>query len=176
MVQRRHFENAFLARLVRAHLQDHRKRLNHEDTADEWQQQLLLDDDGDRADGSAQRQRADIAHKYLRWMRVIPEKSDAGTNHGTTKDGELSHLRYVGQVKISGEDCMSTHISEHGECAGGDDGAADGEAVKAVSEIHRVARADDHQRDETDKWDEREEPGVLAAKQRIDDQVRTEIL
>src|SRR5712672_957439 len=158
MMQWRHLENAFLAHLVRAHLQDHRKRFDHEDAADERQQQLLLDDDGDSADSSAQRQRADVAHKYLRWMRVIPEKSDAGTNHGTTKDGELGNLRDARQLEIVGEDRMPAHVGKHSERARSDNGAADGEPIQTVSEVYRVARADDHQRNEGDEGNEGEEP------------------
>src|SRR6266404_5140985 len=133
MMQRRHLKNAFLAHLVRAHLQDHRKRFDDEDAADERQQQLLLDDDGDCADSSAQRQRADVAHKYLRWMRVIPEKSDAGTNHGTTKDGELGYLRNARQLEIVGEDGVSAHVCKHSQRAGRDHSAAYGEPIETVS-------------------------------------------
>src|SRR6476620_12401720 len=47
MVQGCHLEDALLPQLVAAYLQDDRERLEHEDAADERQQQLLLDDDGD---------------------------------------------------------------------------------------------------------------------------------
>src|SRR5579872_131681 len=39
-----HLENPFLAQLIRTHLQNHRKSLNHKDSADKGQQQFLLDD------------------------------------------------------------------------------------------------------------------------------------
>src|SRR5882762_3850069 len=54
MVNRRHLENAFLAQLVGTNLQDHRKRLDNENTADERQQQFLLDHHGYGADRPAQ--------------------------------------------------------------------------------------------------------------------------
>src|SRR5262245_17610553 len=66
VVQWRHLEDPLLAQLVGAHLNDHRQRLHHKNAADERQQQLLLDNDGHRADGATERQRADVAHKNLR--------------------------------------------------------------------------------------------------------------
>src|SRR5579885_8303 len=46
MVQRGHFENTFAPRFVTAHLQNDRERFDDIHTADEWQQQLLLDQHG----------------------------------------------------------------------------------------------------------------------------------
>src|SRR5438270_13946468 len=42
MMNRRHFEDTFLAKLVRPDLQNHRERLNDKNATDEWQQQLLF--------------------------------------------------------------------------------------------------------------------------------------
>src|SRR5271157_5208372 len=58
VVNRRHLENALLAKLVGAHLEDLRQRLNHENAPDKWQQQLLLDDDSHGADRSPEGQRS----------------------------------------------------------------------------------------------------------------------
>src|SRR3954469_8311358 len=138
MMQRRHLKDPLLAHLVRAHLQDHGKRFDHEDAADEWQQQLLLDDYGDCADSSAERQRADVAHKYLCWVRVIPEKSDAGTNHGTTKDGELGDLRNTRQLQIVGEDSVSAHVGKDSQRARSNHSAANRQAVEPVSKVDSV--------------------------------------
>ena len=86
MVDGRHLENSFLAQLVGAHLQDHGERLDYENASDERQEQLLLDHDGHRADRAAERQRADIAHEYFGRMRVVPEKSDGGADHGSAEN------------------------------------------------------------------------------------------
>src|SRR5208337_3221867 len=99
MVDRRHFENTFLAQLVGTNLQDHRERLDNENTSYERQQQFLLDHNGYGADRAAQRQGADIAHEDFRRMRVVPEKSNSGTDHGSAKDGEFANLRHALQFK-----------------------------------------------------------------------------
>src|ERR1700686_3517365 len=92
MVDRRHLKNAFLAQLVGTNLQDHRQRLDDENATDERQQQLLLDHDGYSADRAAQRQRADIAHKHFRRMRVVPQKSNGGTAGSSATSGWLTNL------------------------------------------------------------------------------------
>ncbi len=52
--------------LERADLDDDGQRFEHEDAADERQQELLLDQDGDRAQRAAERERADVAHENFR--------------------------------------------------------------------------------------------------------------
>ena len=42
------------------------------------------------------------------------------------------------QFEVVGEDDVAADISEHGERAGGDDGAADGESVESVGEVDGV--------------------------------------
>src|SRR6266446_7443194 len=68
----RHAKNALAAQLERTHLQDHGERLDHENAANEKEKDFLLDDDGDHAQGPAQRERAHVAHENLRGMRVVP--------------------------------------------------------------------------------------------------------
>src|SRR5215469_2485099 len=53
VMNRRHFKDALLAELVRTDLQDHGQRFDYEYSADEWQQQFLLDDHGDGTNRSA---------------------------------------------------------------------------------------------------------------------------
>ena len=58
---------------------------------------------------------------------------------------------HVAEFEVIGKDDVAADIREHGERARGNDGAADGQAVEAVGEIHRVRRAgenDDHPKDE----------------------------
>src|SRR5437660_3141794 len=75
MMNGRHAEDALAAQFERAHLQNHGKRFDDEDTADEKEQDFLLDDDRGGAQGSAQRQRSNVAHEDFGGMRVVPEKS-----------------------------------------------------------------------------------------------------
>src|SRR5260370_24622215 len=85
MMNGRHAEDALPAQLVRPDLKDHRNGFDHEDAADKRQQQLLLDDHGHGSDGAAEGERSYVAHKDLRRMRVVPEKTEAGANHGAAK-------------------------------------------------------------------------------------------
>src|SRR6267378_2668829 len=72
----RHPEDALAAQLERTHLQNHGKRFDDENSADKKEQDFLLDDDGDGAQSSAQRQGTDITHENFGGVRVVPEKSE----------------------------------------------------------------------------------------------------
>src|SRR6266478_6125221 len=113
MMNGRHAEDALAAQFEGAHLQNHGKRFNDEDTADEKEQDFLLDDDRDGAQCSAQRQRANVAHEDFGRMRVVPEKS---------------------------ERCPDERAAKYSELADGDDRAADRQAIKPVRQVHRVGR------------------------------------
>ena len=98
-----------------------------------------LDDDGDGADGAAQGERAHVAHEDFSRMRVVPEEADGGADHGSAEDGQFADERHALQFEVVGEDDVAADVGEHGERAGGDDGAADGEAVQAVGQVDGVA-------------------------------------
>ncbi len=171
VMQRSHLEDAlFVAQLVTADLEDDRQRLNDEDAADEGQQQLLADDDGDGADGAAEGERTHVAHEDFGGVGVIPEEADGCADHGAAEDGELGDQRHALQLEVVGEDDVAADVGEHGERAGGDDGAADGEAVEAVGEVDGVGGAHEHEDDEGDEGQKGEqaemrdgaEPGATA--------------
>src|ERR1700749_4561551 len=90
----RHLENSFLAQLVGSDLQDDRERFDDKYAADEGQQELLFDHDRDRADRASKSERAYVAHEDLGGMRVVPEKSDGGADHGAAENGEFADLRH----------------------------------------------------------------------------------
>src|SRR5579875_574398 len=96
----RHPKNPLSPQLVRSHLQDHRKRLNHKNAADKRQQEFLLDYHCHRGHRSTQRKRSHVAHKNLGGISVIPEKSKAGPNHGSTENCEFSRLRQMFDIEI----------------------------------------------------------------------------
>src|SRR5579859_5696113 len=104
MMERGHLEDALLAQLVAAYLEDDREGLEHEDTADEGEQQLLLDDDGDGADGAAESERADVAHEDFGGVGVVPEEADAGADEGAAEDGELAGEGHALELEVVGED------------------------------------------------------------------------
>src|SRR5258707_1620034 len=95
VVQRRHAENAATSQLEASHLHDHRDGFEHEETADEGEDQLVLGDDADGAERAADRERTGIAHEDHRRRRVEPQEAEPGTDHGHAEDGERSGHRPV---------------------------------------------------------------------------------
>ena len=63
-----------------------------------------------------------------------------GPDHGPAEDGDLPGPGLVEEVQVLGEAEVAGDVGEAGEGGGGDEGRADGEAVEAVGEVHRVAR------------------------------------
>ena len=157
VVQRGHLEDAFLAELVAAYLEHDGERFEDEDAADEGEQEFLADDDGDGADGAAEGERADIAHEDFGGVGVVPEKADGGADHGAAEDGELADDGHALQFEVVGEDDVAADVGEHGERAGRDDGAADGEAVEAVGEVDGVGGA--HQNEDDEARQRAQRPG-----------------
>src|ERR1700733_2847506 len=143
VMERGHFEDAFASELEGSDLQNHRKGLEDEDTADGEQQNFLLNDDRDGADASADGERAYVTHEKLGGMRVVPKETESSAHHGAAENGELADVGDALNFKIFGEARVAGNVSEDGESTGGDESAADGQAVEAVSEIDGVGRADD---------------------------------
>ncbi len=174
MVQRSHSENSLLPELIAAHLQNDRHTFKDEDSSYEWKQQLLFDNDSYRTDGSAQCEGSNVSHKNFGGVRVIPEKSDARTNHRTAKNCQLSDHRHSLQLEIVGKYDVAADVGENSERACSDDCASDGEPVQAVSQIDCVAGPDDDQDDETDEWQKRQQTEMRNAPKRVNRQIRTE--
>ena len=146
-------------------------RFKDEDAADEGQQQFLADDDGDGADGAAQGQRADVAHEDFGGVGVVPEKADGGADHGAAEDGEFADHGHALEFEVVGKDDVAADVGEDGERAGGDDGAADGEAVEAVGEVDGVGGAHQHEDDEGDKGQKGEEAEMRNGRGPVPEQV-----
>src|ERR1035441_1200019 len=143
MVDGRHFENAFaVAQLVAAHLKDDGNSFQNENSADEQQQDFLLDEHGNHGHGAAEAQRTDVAHEDVGGMRVVPEEADAGPGHGAAEHGELGGARIARQLQVLGKILVAAGIGEDGEGAGGDHHETDGEAIEPVGEGDGV-RAED---------------------------------
>src|SRR6202521_5340459 len=176
MVNRRHLENALLTQLVGTNLQDHRKRLDNENAANERQQQFLLDHDGYGTNRAAQRQRSDSAHEHFRRMRVVPQKSNRGTNHGSAEDSKLTDLRHALQFEVGCKSRVPAEVGENRERSGRNHRAANSEPVKTVGKIDGVARCDNHKHNKTDEWQEGQRPQVGMSCQSLDHQVRVELL
>jgi hypothetical protein len=92
-MQRRHLEDTLARQLERGHLDDHRHRFEHEDAADDRQQQFLLDEDRDRAERAAERQRSHIAHEDVGGIGVVPEEAQARAHQRAAEDRQFACRR-----------------------------------------------------------------------------------
>ncbi|MNT89722.1 hypothetical protein D3C72_2305040 [compost metagenome] len=71
MVNRAHFENTFSSQLKGAYLQNNGQHLHNEYAADHDKQKLHFGQNSDSGNAASDAERAHIAHKHLRGMRVI---------------------------------------------------------------------------------------------------------
>src|ERR1700691_3966172 len=108
-------------------------------------------------------------------MRVVPEKSDGGTNHGSAKNGELANLRHALQFEISCKSRMAAEIGEDGERSRCNHRATDGEPVKAIGKIHSVARKYDDKHYENHEGQEGQGPDLRMKQPALDHQVGMEL-
>ncbi len=150
-------------------------RFDNENSTDEGQQQLLLDDDRYHADRSSQGERAHVAHEDLGGMRVVPEKADGRADHRSAEDRHFGHLRHARQFEIVGKLSVPADVGEHGQRTGRDHRASDRQAVEAVSEIDGVGRSHKHERHEEKERQESQRPQVRVL-QAADHQVGPEVL
>ena len=74
-------------------LDDHRQRFDDEDAADEYEQELLLDQQRDGAERAAQAERADVAHEDVGGVGVPPQKAEAGADQGAAEHRQLTGQR-----------------------------------------------------------------------------------
>ena len=89
--------------------------------------------DADRRDSAAECQRARVAHEDLGRMRVEAQEGQAGHHHGHAEDGKVVVARHIADERIG---------------ARGNGHRARSQAVEAVRQVDRVARADEHEEHE----------------------------
>ena len=77
MMQGRAPENPSAGELEKGHLEEHRDGLGNKDSTDQHHEQFLLAEYGDKPQGAAKTERADISHEDLRRMAIEPEKPQA---------------------------------------------------------------------------------------------------
>ena len=88
VVQGRHQEDAtalavlLLGELKVAHLEEYAEVFDQKDSGQNGNQELFANRKGKYGDNSAYRKAARIAHEYLSWVGVVPEKSNGGTQEG----------------------------------------------------------------------------------------------
>src|SRR6185437_14129039 len=109
-------------------------------------------------------------------MGVVPEESDAGPDHRSAENSDFAEHGHSLKFEVVGKDGMSADVCEDGEGSGGDDGAANGEAVKAVSKVDGIAGADDDQDDENYKGDKGNERKMWDVAEKSESQMRVQVL
>src|SRR5438067_10010519 len=96
VVQRRHLKEPTpraqppLRQLEERDLERHRQSLYDIDAADENQNQLLLRQHADGADGPADGEAAYVAHEDLCGRRVVPKETQTRADHRTAEDSQLA--------------------------------------------------------------------------------------
>src|SRR5579863_7306316 len=100
MVQRRHAEDAAAGELETGDLDDDRDGFEDEEAADNDQDQFVLGDEADRAQGPADRQRSGVTHEHHRGWRVEPQKSEAGADQGGAENRQLAGAGYMMNLQI----------------------------------------------------------------------------
>src|SRR5215472_6139518 len=109
-------------------------------------------------------------------MRVVPKEADTGSDHGATKYGEISDGRHSLQFQVLGQDRVSAQIGQDGQGSGRDYGAADGQAIQAVSQVDGIARTHQHQHHEQYERSKRQKPQVRIMPESVNGEVGPELL
>src|SRR5438093_1969642 len=143
VMERRHPEDTLAGELEAGDLDDDRGGLDDVEPADQRQEQLGLGQHGQRPDGGAERQRADVAHEDFGRMTVEPEKADRGPDQRAAEDRQLAGAPHVQDLEIVGGAEVAGQVRDHAERARGHDDRSHREPVETVGQVHRIRRADD---------------------------------
>src|ERR1044071_9254399 len=150
MVDRGHLEHALTCELEGSNLDDDGQRFDDEHAADDGEQQLLLDQDSDGAERSAERERSNVSHEDVGGVRVVPKEPETGADQRSAEDGQLTGRLEPHEQQILREHRVPCDIGKGSECRSGDRERADGEPIETVGKVHRVAGADEHENCEQD--------------------------
>ena len=117
-MDRRALEDALLdapalAQLVVVNLHHHAEALYEEDTAEDRQHQLLVDDDGTHGDDTADGQRTRVAHEHLGRVGVVPEKTDERSDEGAEEYHQFLRTRDIHDVEVGGKLDVRRHIRKY---------------------------------------------------------------
>ncbi len=99
----------------------------------------------DRAERAAQRQAAGVTHEHCSGRRVEPQKRQPRADDRGAEDRQLAGARDMGNAEIFGIVHAAHEIGDQREGARGDDHRHGRQPVEPVGEVHRIARADDHE-------------------------------
>ena len=102
-----------LSYLVIVNLHHHAEAFYEENTAEDRQHQLLVDDDGTYCDDTADGQRTRIAHEYLGRVGVVPEETDEGSDEGTEEYYEFLRTRNIHDIEVGSKRNVLRHIRKY---------------------------------------------------------------
>lgn len=140
-----HGEDAFaVAQLVAAYLQHDGRGLHDEDAPDDDKEKLLRRADGSHAERSAQGQGAGVSHKYPGRVAIVPQEAQTGPYQGHHEDADFSRAGVEGNIQGISRQPASAEDGNDGVSNARGDGAAGGEAVQAVCQVHRIGGGHDH--------------------------------
>ena len=157
MVQWRHLQDAptlaiFLLReLEPADLQHDRQRFRNKDAAHDGKHDFLAHDDGNRAQRGAKRQRAHIAHKDLRRVRVEPQEGQARASHRRSEDQHFSGTGDVREEQVFRVNRTARDVGKDAQAGAHHHHRHDGQTVQTVGQVDRIAGAHNHQVSQNDK-------------------------
>ena len=100
-----------------------------------------------------QRERSDVPHEDLGRIRVVPEEAESGSDHGAAQHGQLAGAHHARNLQIGRQGGVSGDVGEEHIGGGIDRHRSDGESVKSVGKVDRVAGADNHQSGKRDEPD-----------------------
>ena len=75
-----------LEELEHLSLDDDTQTFDEEDATEDGNEEFFVDDDGKDCYDTSDGERACVAHKHLRWIGIVPQKSDEGSHHGADED------------------------------------------------------------------------------------------
>src|SRR5690606_9345840 len=160
VVKRRHQKHPpsfsiFLARVLEVrHLHDDRQVFDQEYAAQHRNQQLLTDEHGKGGDDATNGQASGIAHEYLGWVGIIPQKSGTRAYKCSSEDYQLTRIGDVHDIEVIREDHVAGYIRKNGQCAADDGRRPRRQAVDAVRDIRAVGDGrddNDHDHEEQQK-------------------------
>src|SRR5580658_1258850 len=105
-----HSKNTLASELEGTDLQDHRERLDNKDSANEKQENLLFDDDRNRAQRSTERKRAYVSHENFRGVRVVPQETKRRAHQRSAKYRQFADPRDVLNLEVRSPARVAAHI------------------------------------------------------------------
>src|ERR1700704_5819776 len=142
VMDRRHPEHALAGELERHYLHDHRDRLQHEQSADHREHDLVFDRDRDRSEHAAKRQRSGVAHEDRCRRRVEPQESQSRAQYRAAQHREFARAGDVIDLQVIREHGVADEICDHAEACRRNHHRDDGKAIETVGQVDRIAGAD----------------------------------